>query len=236
MTLFNFFSRPSYLEKRIGYTFKNKSLLEQALTHKSYSKEKFLKKDNERLEFLGDSILGAILSDLLMKKYPDYDEGMLSQIRSSLVSTKGLHRIATKVGIGKDLKLGAVERGNDGTRNPRLLASAFEAVVGAIYLDQNYKKLYSVISSIFSEEINSEWVNEDYKTLLQKEVQRKYQQTPIYETIKEHGAPHKKTFLIKVTANNKELGRGKGNSKKTAEQAAAFKALQNISNRDTKSK
>lgn len=229
MSLFSFFKvQSTNLERRIGYTFKNRSLFHQSLTHKSYAKESSSSNDNERLEFLGDSILGMILSYLLMEKNPHYNEGKLSKVRSSLVSTKGLHKIAVKIGLGRELKLGIVEKSNQGVRNPRLLASAFEALIGAMYIDGGYSKVYKVISNVFADELSSKWIDEDYKTMLQKASQRKYQEVPIYEVIDELGPSHKKSFLISATLNGEELGKGRGYSKKEAEQEAAFIALKNI--------
>lgn len=228
MIFTNFLSQPTKFEKRLGYKFKNRPLFQQAFSHKSYVTELQTGEDNERLEFLGDSILGMVLSDLLMKKYPLANEGILSKVRSSLVSTKGLYKKALELGIGKELKLSLAEKLNQGVRKPRLLASALEAIIGALYLDAGFKKTKTIVIHLFEFELSKEWIDEDYKTILQGRTQKLFQKVPFYKLNRETGPPHKKTFHISVILNNNQLGKGIGYSKKEAEQQAAFEALTDL--------
>jgi len=219
-----FFLRPTYFEKKIGYKFKNRQLLKQALTHRSYRRNQT--GDNERLEYLGDSVLNLILSDLLMKKYPEAHEGTLSKIRSSLVSTKGLHKQAQSLNIIKELELRFGRKALDMRGNSRLLASFLEALMGALYLDAGYTKTKKIVTEIFEKKLNQDWEDEDYKTILQGKSQKKFKEVPTYNIIKETGFSNKKTFIVQVLIQSKILGQGKGSSKKNAEQNAAEKAIE----------
>ena len=220
---FYFFSKPTYFEEKIGYQFKNKKLLKQALTHKSYGKYE----NNERLEYLGDAVLDLILSDLLMKKHPKADEGTLSKMRSSLVSTKGLYQQAQSLNILKELGLRfGQQRATEMRGHTRLLASFLEALIGALYLDAGYTKTKKIITRMFSQKINQDWEDEDYKTILQGKVQKQFKELPSYQILKEGGHSHKKMFIVQVTVQSEVIGKGKGSSKKEAEKNAAEQALE----------
>ena len=221
---FNFFSAPTKLEKKIKYKFKDSSLLHQALSHKSYTHLSDSIENNERLEYLGDAVLNLALGDLLMTVHKEADEGQLSKMRSSLVSTKGLYRKARELGFGSELKLSKAEKMNRGSSNPRLLASAFEAIVGAVYLDGGYSAVKNIITSMFQKDLRN-WVDEDYKTILQGRSQKVLQQIPQYKLMGEQGPAHKKIFFVQVVLNGKIYGQGRGSTKKEAEQEAARKTL-----------
>ncbi len=218
------FSSPTRLEKKLKYKFKNASLLTQALSHKSYSKFSNINSNNERLEYLGDAVLNLVLGDLLMQSHQDADEGYLSKMRSSLVSTKGLYNKSKDLILGRELKMSRGEKMNKGASNPRLLASAFEAIVGAIYLDGGYLQAYRVIQHLFHKNLKT-WTDQDYKTILQSKSQKLFQTTPVYELMQEQGPAHRKVFFVKVVLNNKDYGYGEGFTKKDAEQEAARKTL-----------
>ena len=220
----NFFSYPTKLEGKLRYQFKDKSLLERALSHKSYTKFSHSNTNNERLEYLGDAVLNLVLGDLLMQVHQGADEGQLSKMRSALVSTKGLYYKSKDLKLGRDLKMSRGEKMNKGESNPRLLSSAFEAVIGAIYIDGGYSQAYQVIQRLFQRNLKT-WVDKDYKTILQGKCQKIFQTTPNYELIQEQGPAHKKVFSIKVILNNKDYGYGEGLTKKDAEQEAARKTL-----------
>jgi len=221
---FNFFSTPTKLEKKLNYRFKNFSLLQRALSHKSYTNFFDKSENNERLEYLGDAVLNLVLGDLLMSVYKEADEGQLSKMRSSLVSTKGLYKKAGELGFGRELKLSRAEKMNRGASNPRLLASAFEAIVGAIYLDGGYHAVQKIIISMFQKDLKN-WVDEDYKTILQGRSQKILQKTPFYQLLGEQGPAHRKIFFVQVVFNGKVYGQGRGPTKKEAEQEAARKTL-----------
>lgn len=221
---FDFFSAPTKLEKKLSYRFKNASLLHQALSHKSYTNSFDKNENNERLEYLGDAVLNLVLGDLLMSTHKEADEGRLSKMRSSLVSTKGLYKKARELGFGRELKLSRAEKMNRGASNPRLLASAFEAIVGAIYLDGGYHAVHKIIISMFQKDLRN-WVDEDYKTILQGRSQKVLQKIPHYQLVGEQGPAHRKIFFVQVVLNGKVYGQGRGPTKKEAEQEAARKTL-----------
>lgn len=223
-----------FLEEKIGYTFKNKSILEEALTHSSYSNElsqKHIEKPcNERLEFLGDSVLSIIVSEYLYAQYISEAEGKLTNRRRELVCEKALAHYANKLELGKYLMLGRGEDKNGGRENKSILADAFEALLAAIYLDAAsegkkevskfllpYIKNEMSVASISGESI-------DYKTLLQQFTQQTDGELPEYVEISETGPAHMKNFEIEVRLNNNIIGRGKGKTKKEAEQKAAEEA------------
>ncbi len=222
---FGFFSIPTKLEKKIKYKFKNSLLLDQALSHKSYTHLSEHIENNERLEYLGDAVLNLVLGDLLMSTHQEADEGQLSKMRSSLVSTKGLYKKAQELGFGQELKLSRAEKMNRGASNPRLLASAFEAIVGAIYLDGGYDAVKKIVFTIFQKNLLKDWVDEDYKTILQGRSQKILQKIPHYQLVGEQGPAHRKTFFVQVILNSKVYGQGQGSTKKEAEQEAARKTL-----------
>ena len=214
-------------------TFKDQQLFEQAFTHRSFlneTKEKL--ESNERLEFLGDSILSYVVSDALYRKYPSYNEGMLTNLRSLLVNTKNLAMMAKQLDFGSNLKLSKGEEESRGRENQSLLADCFEAFVGALYLDQGL----SVVSTFLTEtvlanveEITQKQNLKDPKSLLQELVQAKKQHSPMYKVLEEVGLPHAKTFTIGVFVGEKLVGSGKGRSKQQAEEEAATQALETLS-------
>lgn len=217
-------------QKIIGYRFRNKDLLEQALTHKSYVNENPLKglKDNERLEFLGDSVLGIAISQTLFKDCPDLDEGGLTKFKSQLVSGETLSRIAKELSIGEFLLLGKGEENSGGRYHVSNLVCSLEAVIGAIYLDTGLRYAHKFISKTFAPEVKlvEEGRGErDYKSLLQQIALRKFRAMPDYKIISEEGPEHRKTFVVAVWIANKKYGMGLGSNKKKAEQLAARETL-----------
>lgn len=220
------------LEKRLGVAFKNQILLAQALTHRSFLNEtdgKVL--SNERLEFLGDAVISFVISSWLYKKFPHYPEGHLTNIRSGLVKTESLAIVAKKIEIGSFLSLSRGERKSGGEKNPSLLANTFEAIVGAICLDQGIEAANKIVRrnllSLLKKIIKSGEFK-GFKSLLQEEMQAKKRFSPDYRTIKEEGPDHAKTFTIGVYAQGKLITTGVGRSKKEAEESAAKAALEKL--------
>lgn len=223
-----------FLEEKIGYSFNNKQLFKQSLTHKSYSNESSDDKtqDNERLEFLGDAILQFIISDLLIKNYPFLNEGDLSKFRSVLVSEKGLHQIALQLTLGSYLSLGNGEELSGGREKPSILSDALEALIAAIYLDSKeqygFEKINSIVYDFFYDQmIRSEttFVTIDYKSFLQEYVQQ-FKLGPLnYELLSETGPDHEKEFTSLVSINQQPYQKGVGRSKKNSEQEAAKNTL-----------
>lgn len=221
------------LERAIGYRFRNKSLLNQALTHKSYANEKYKSGigDNERLEFLGDSVLGIVISRLLYDDLPDYDEGVLTRYKSQIVSGSTLGRIALDLKIGQYLLLGKGEEASGGRKQTSNILCALEALIGALYLDGDLKAAFRFIGKVFRPEI--QLVKEgkgskDYKSVLQQIVLKRFKSTPSYKIISEIGPDHKKHFIVEVLVLGKRYGIGSGPNKKSAEQYAAKEALSGI--------
>ncbi|MFZ3229186.1 MAG: ribonuclease III [Pseudobdellovibrio sp.] len=217
---------PNSVEDRIHYQFKNKSLLMEALTHKSYCVDlNKYKKYNERLEFLGDSILNFVIADDLYKKFPSDDEGYLSKKRASLVNQDTLNQLATNCLLANEIILGPGERKQNSHQKPRVLASCFEAIIGAVYLDSNFSIATEFILKHFLElnfKIDDEsGFAKDYKTRLQEVTQKYKMGTPIYELLMTVGPSHKPSFLVCIKLNGEEKARAEGASKKVAEQAAA---------------
>ena len=222
------------LEAKIGYEFKDKRKLEEALTHSSYSNElgqkHILRHCNERLEFLGDSVLSIIVSEYLYEKYKNEPEGKLTNRRRELVCEKALARYSEKLGLGNYLMLGKGEDKNGGRNNKSILADAFEALLAAIYLDasENGKLEVSkflmpyVKDEITASSISGESI--DYKTLLQQFTQQADGELPEYIELSESGPDHMKKFEVEVRLNNNIIGRGMGKTKKEAEQNAAEEA------------
>lgn len=217
-------------QRLIHYRFRNNNLLNQALTHRSYAYEhsKIRMADNERLEFLGDAILGLAISDYIYKHFPNYQEGDMTQLKSTLVSRTALENIARRIEIGKPLLLGKGEVLSGGSEQPSNLVGAFEAVIGAIYLDSGFKKACEFIGSQFKNELKSaleDGAKKDYKSILQEYTLKTYKLTPSYKVVSEAGPEHKKHFEVAVCFGNEIRGRGKGKNKKSAEQNAAYGAL-----------
>lgn len=220
------------LEKLLGYKFNNRELLIEALTHKSYSHEHKLIRNYERLEFLGDAVLQLIVTEYLVAKYKDYDEGLLSKFRGYFVSEDFLSEISRDIVIGAYILLGKGEESSGGKNKNSLLCDIFESLVAAIYLDGGYNSARSVVIILCSEKID-EIIREDKfvdgKTELQKYAQKFYETLPEYVVIQETGPEHDKMFVVQVSLKGRILAKGKGKSKKKAEQEAAKKALSIIS-------
>ncbi|MBX7232452.1 MAG: ribonuclease III [Bdellovibrionales bacterium] len=218
--------------KNLNLQFKNEQLLIQALTHKSYHYEKGSDSQghNERLEFLGDSVLGLGLSQILMNEYPELNEGDLSKLRASLVNESILAEMAREHGFDQHLRLGKGEAVSGGAKKPRLLACVFEAFLGALFIDSGFDTTYEFIKKMFSERVHKinpqNPSNYDHKTQLQEKSQDLHRLTPTYVVIQETGPDHEKNFLVEVQIGNKTLAQGQGRSKKQAEQEAAKKALE----------
>lgn len=214
------------IQKFLGYKFKKPELLKVALTHRSYSSESGLKYCNERMEFLGNSILSAIVSHYLYNKYAVYNEGKLSQIKAQIVSAKNLSVWAKKVNLNKFILISKSEELNFARQRESLLSDSFEAIVGAVYLDSNFEQVAKFIHKFLSLEQKIELI--DYKSSLQELVQAQFQTLPEYKVIKEYGPDHDKTFEIAVFINKKQYGFGKGNSKKEAEHNSAKQAYKKM--------
>lgn len=219
------------LEQQLQYQFARSELLEQALTHKSYHNENRENSvgHNERLEFLGDAVIDLCLSQYLMEKFPDFQEGELSKLRASLVNENTLAEMAGGFQFDELLKLGKGEIRSGGAKKPRLLASAFEAVVGSVFLDAGYYPAQALVVRLFTPYLDDDRVrtlySSDYKTRLQESLQQQLQMTPEYSVIDESGPDHQKMFVAQVRVGDRVLATGSGNSKKSAEQAAACEAL-----------
>ncbi len=212
------------LEKSLDYQFKNKDLIIEALTHKSYKKPY----NNERLEFLGDAVIDLIVGEYLFKKFSDVNEGELSKLRASLVNEKGLERLAKKIDLGKYIFISLAEENNHGREKPSLLSNAFEAIVGAIYLESGLDKAKEIVLKILEEvypKIDLKSIFKDYKTTLQELTQAEFGTTPEYTLIGSFGPDHKKEFEIEVSIKGRKLAIARGKSKKDAQQKAAKKAL-----------
>ena len=218
------------LENRIGYSFKDQSLLELALTHSSYSNERGRGRlgCNERLEFLGDSILGYFTAEHLFTAYPNKPEGEMTKIRAELVCEQSLARVAEKLGLGGYLRLGHGEELGGGRTRPSITADAVEAVLAAIYLDGGAEAakgfVYSFILTDAAKAAREG--SHDYKTLLQERVQRGGAESPGYRMVGESGPDHNKIFTAEVLVCGQVMGSGSGRSKKEAEQNAARNALE----------
>jgi ribonuclease III len=215
------------LEKSLGYKFKNPALLKTALTHSSYANE-FSTESNERLEFLGDAVLGLVVARLLYDHHPRASEGKLSKQRSAIVSRVNFAKFTRELGIDKQLILGRGEEQTGGRDRESNLAGAFEAIIGAIYLDGGYRKVFKVISKLLKNSIDEKDIFTDYKTKLQEIAQKKYKQIPRYKVVDEEGPPHKKCFHVEVKIMRRVLGEGMGSNKKEAEQSAAKEGLNKL--------
>ncbi len=219
------------LETKLGYQFQNPKLLDHALTHSSYANEHHLGSisSNERLEFLGDSVLGMIVADHLYRTFPDLPEGDLTRIRANLVCEGSLVLVAKEWDLGRYLKLGKGENACGGRSRPSILADAVEAVLAAVFLDGGLAHDRDIIQRFLldrMEQVNR--ASRDHKTYLQELVQRKSGQVLSYELIGESGPDHNKTFQMQVLLNSQPIGQGTGHSKKEAEQAAANAAIERL--------
>lgn len=210
--------------------FKNKKFFNQAFIHRSFLNEtKEELSSNERLEFLGDSILSFVVSKLLFNTFPQFDEGILTNIRSILVNTKSLATIAQELNLGSLLKLSKGEEESKGRQNQSLLADSFEAFIGALFLDQGIEKTEEFLIDIFeskAKEVAKSKSFKDPKSLLQEYIQSRRKSSPVYKVLKEIGPAHSKSFIMGVFVKNKLVAQGKGKSKQEAEEDAASLALE----------
>ena len=220
------------LEARIGYTFHDRRLLQNALMHSSYANENRARgcTSNERLEFLGDSVLGMVTAMRLYRLYPDMPEGKLSRLRAELVCEQSLHAVALELGLGSYIRLGHGEARNGGRERPSILADAVEAIIAAIYLDGGSESAQRFILDHILTGLAEGQMHHvaDYKTDLQERVQRKPGQALEYTLLSESGPDHNKSFTMNVLLNGSEIGRGTGRTKKEAEQSAAKSALERM--------
>ena len=223
------------LEKKLGYSFQNRELLSEALNHSSYANEHRSAgvSSNERLEFLGDSVLGFVTAEFLFKTYGKLPEGDLTRMRAALVCEQSLYEVAKLLELGQYLKLGKGEEAGGGRERQSILADAVEAVFAAVYLDGGMDAARDLIHRVLLDKEREEQVEErrrDYKTELQELVQRKSDQLLRYELTGSSGPDHAKEFAFRVTLNGAEIGTGTGRSKKEAEQSAACAALEHLKN------
>lgn len=218
------------VEDRLGYRFSNPDLLRQALVHRSYLNENpgFGLPDNERLEFLGDVVLSLVVAETLFRRFPDLPEGKLTRLRAWLVRTETLARWARELDLGADLLLSRGEEQTGGRNRPSILASAFEAVLGAVYLDGGLEAVRRVLLPFVERELeNLQDPDEvlDPKTRLQEVTQARWQVTPSYVTVHQSGPSHRRKFTVEVRLGDRVLATGQGSSKQAAEQEAARAAL-----------
>ncbi len=220
------------LEKKLDYVFRDRSLLSEALNHSSYANEHRGDggSSNERLEFLGDAILGFVTAEHLFKTYPNLPEGDLTRIRAALVCEQSLYEVARRLELGPCLKLGRGEEAGGGRQRQSILADAVEAIFAAIYLDSDMATISRIIHRLLLDHSSVHVVEErrDYKTALQELVQREEGRTLVYELLSETGPDHNKTFTFRVLVNGIPEGEGSGHSKKEAEQSAARDALHKL--------
>lgn len=222
-------------QSKLGYSFQNPKLLIEAFTHKSVlnGQKEHMLESNERLEFLGDAVLDLVMSDFLMREYSQDAEGDLTKKRASLVNEFSLCEIALNLDLDKYIQIGKAEIESHLNKNQRILASSLEALLGALYLDGGYEVVKKVIEALFTQKFEKlkAGVNEfeDFKTLLQEKLQKKFHQTPLYHMIGSSGPEHQKTFEVEVSLDGKVLAKANGRNKKIAEQNAAKIALEEMS-------
>ncbi|MDR0952990.1 MAG: ribonuclease III [Elusimicrobiota bacterium] len=212
------------IEKVLNYTFQDKNILREALTHRSHVAERRQSKDNERLEFLGDSVLGLVVAGYLYNLLAAKEEGVLSKIKSNLVSRRNLYLWAKDLALGNYIFLGQGEAASGGRERQSILSNAMEAVIGAVYLDGGFDAASKIILAwLKTQKIEED--SGDYKSILQEYLQKKGKAAPIYEVISTVGPEHDKVFTVTALINGREIGRGKGHNKKAAQQEAAKAAL-----------
>ncbi|MFC1884521.1 ribonuclease III [Thermodesulfobacteriota bacterium] len=216
--------------EKIGYKFKNYDLLIKAFRHASYVNEQpeAELEDNERLEFLGDAVLDLAISDFLMERFKNDEEGVLSKYRAVLVDESGLYRIARRIDLGKFLHLGKGEEQSKGRKKPSILANTMEALMGALYLDAGFDVTREIIGRLFApmlEKVDTMDMEHDFKSLLQEHTQRILKTLPKYSLVEETGPAHDKTFRVELELNGEIISQAEGKSKKEAEQKAAREAF-----------
>jgi len=219
------------LEAALGHRFERPEQLAVALTHRSFGEGE----NNEKLEFLGDAVLALAMADLLMARFPEAREGDLSKMRASLVNAGVLARKARELGLGRWLRLGKGEEKSGGRDRPSILGAAYEALLGAIYVDAGYERARAVVEVHFTDDVIELLTvrPRDYKTELQELTQRLFRETPAYTLAEESGPEHEKRFVSEIAIGGRWFGRGVGRTKKTAEQAAAMQALAALTHQDT---
>jgi len=217
----------STLSNRLGHDFKDPKLLQRALTHRSYAPE-----HNERLEFLGDSILGCVIARHLYNSFPHLSEGELSRLRSNLVKEEALASLAHQLDLGNHLRLGEGERRSGGFRRPSILADAVEALFGAVFLDSGFSAAEKVVLGLYVpylEKVDAQTLGKDAKTLLQEYLQSRHIPLPVYTVIATHGEAHAQSFQVEcVISSLKIAARGEGTSRRNAEQQAAQAAFNEL--------
>ncbi|WP_024790298.1 ribonuclease III [Lebetimonas sp. JH292] len=212
------------LQKSLGYQFKNEKLITEALTHRSYSKDF----NNERLEFLGDAVMDLIVGEYLFFIFPKAEEGILSKLRAALVNEESFTRLAKKLNLGNYLLLSNAEENNEGREKPSILSSAFEALIGALYLEAGFEKTKEIALNLLKNvypTITPEELLRDYKTNLQEITQAHFGEVPEYRVVNTSGPDHKKEFEIAVFIQGKKYASAKGKSKKVAQQEGAKKTI-----------
>ncbi|TMB73254.1 MAG: ribonuclease III [Deltaproteobacteria bacterium] len=220
------------LQKGLGYKFKDPSLLVRCLTHVSYSYDR-TPGHNEVLEFLGDAVLDLAVSDLLMRQFPEKSEGDLSRMRAALVNSSVLAGKAMAINFGPLLRLGKGEERSGGRHKESILAGAFEALLGAVYLDGGYEAARHLVERYFAPDVKEKTLGQqDYKTRLQEISQMLFREPPVYRVVSEIGPDHAKSFVTEIAVGGKVLGKGEGRSKKQSEQEAAKKALVELQKSD----
>ncbi len=222
--------KPPDLEEKIGYTFKDRNLLIQAMSHSSYANEhRMPHHDNERLEFLGDAVLEIASSDYLYRHYPDLQEGKLTKLRASLVCEPTLALCAKEIDLSSFLLLGKGEEHTGGRTRNSIVSDAMEALIGAIYLDGGIEPAQKFVERFIMTDIENKELFYDSKTVLQEIIQRDHGQDSIhYEVVSEEGPDHAKTFRVEVQIDGRKAGTGSGSTKKAAEQAAAYSVIQKM--------
>ena len=218
------------LEEKLGYTFQDPSLLVHALTHSSYANEHKNEglTSNERLEFLGDSVLGMVVADHLYRTHPDMPEGELTRTRAALVCEESLHDVAKSLNLGEYLRLGKGEDAGGGRSRPSILADATESLLAAVYLDGGIAQARRLIRKLILDQEREKAVDRDYKTALQELVQRTPGSAIAYRLVKETGPDHCRVFVMEVTIGGTAAGQGEGRTKKEAEQMAAKAAIESF--------
>ena len=216
------------LQERLEYTFADPALLLRSLTHVSYER-RGNQGHNEVLEFLGDAVLDLVISDLLIRAFPDKDEGELSRMRAALVNAAALAEKATQLSLGEMLRLGKGEERSGGRHKTSILAGSFEALLGALYQDGGYEPVRRLVQRHFAEDIQSKQLGlRDYKTRLQEISQMMFQSPPTYRLVSESGPDHDKCFVTEIAVGGRVLGTGEGKSKKRSEQEAAREAMERL--------
>ncbi len=218
------------LEKQIGVKFRSRDLLTTALTHRSYVNEHSgeVVNDNERLEFLGDAVLDFLTGDILYERFPDMPEGRLTRLRAALVRTGALAELAEQCHLGEQMRMGKGEEASGGRKRVTNLCGVFEAVIGALYLDQGIDAVRSFVVPLFLpvlERVLAESLDQDARSLLQEWSQATHNETPVYRTVEETGPEHEREFMVEVVIGEQVVGCGVGRSKRSAAQAAARAAL-----------